>query len=58
MIHRRDVLYANIENKMKSPSSIPKHISVEYLADRPGEEASGMAFDAEHHRLFIGCHIN
>jgi DNA-binding beta-propeller fold protein YncE len=22
----------------------------------PGEEASGMALDAEHHRLFIGCH--
>jgi DNA-binding beta-propeller fold protein YncE len=22
----------------------------------PGQEASGMAFDAAHHRLFIGCH--
>jgi len=22
----------------------------------PGEEASGMAIDLEHHRLFLGCH--
>jgi YVTN family beta-propeller protein len=24
----------------------------------PGEEASGMAFDAKNHRLFLGCHNN
>jgi DNA-binding beta-propeller fold protein YncE len=24
----------------------------------PGESASGMAFDAKHHHLFIGCHNN
>jgi DNA-binding beta-propeller fold protein YncE len=34
---------------------IASHKVVDTWSIAPGESASGMAFDAEHHRLFIGC---
>ena len=50
-------VYCNIENKNEiAVIDIKTHQVVKAWPIAPGEEASGMAFDAEHHRLFIGCH--
>jgi YVTN family beta-propeller protein len=49
-------VYNNLEDKSELVAIDTKTHKV---ADRwpiaPGEEASGMAFDAAHHRLFLGC---
>lgn len=50
-------IYCNIENKNEiAVMDIKKHEVVSRWPIAPGEEASGMAIDLEHHRLFIGCH--
>ena len=50
-------VYVNIENKNEIAVIDTKtHQVVSTWPIAPGAEASGMAFDAEHHRLFIGCH--
>src|ERR1041384_6662125 len=50
-------VYCNIENKNEIAVIDTKtHQVVKTWSIAPGEEASGMAFDVEHHRLFIGCH--
>ena len=50
-------VYCNIENKNEIAVIDTKtHQVTATWSIAPGEEASGMAFDAEHHRLFIGCH--
>ncbi len=50
-------VYCNIENKNEIAVIDTKtHQVVASWPIAPGQEASGMAFDAEHHRLFIGCH--
>jgi DNA-binding beta-propeller fold protein YncE len=50
-------VYCNIENKNEIAVIDTKtHQVLNTWPIAPGEEASGMAFDAEHHRLFIGCH--
>jgi YVTN family beta-propeller protein len=50
-------VYSNIENKNEIAVIDTKtHKVVARWPIAPGEEASGMAFDAEHHRLFVGCH--
>jgi YVTN family beta-propeller protein len=50
-------IYNNIENKnLIDVIDTKSHKVVASWPIAPGEEASGMAFDAEHHRLFIGCH--
>ena len=49
-------VYVNIEDKnaiLAIDTSTHKVVSTWPIA--PGESASGMAFDAAHHRLFIGC---
>ena len=51
------LVYCNIENKNEiAVIDFKTHQVVKTWPIAPGEEASGMAFDAEHHRLFIGCH--
>jgi YVTN family beta-propeller protein len=50
-------IYVNIENK--NGVTVIDTKTQKVVADwpiAPGEEASGLAFDHEHHRLFIGCH--
>lgn len=50
-------VYNNIENKnLIDVIDTKTHKVAASWPIAPGEEASGMAFDAEHHRLFIGCH--
>ena len=50
-------VYCNIENKSEIAVIDTKtHQVVNNWPITPGEEASGMAIDVEHHRLFIGCH--
>ncbi len=50
-------IYCNIENKSEIAVIDTKtHQVVNHWPIAPGEEASGMAIDLEHHRLFIGCH--
>src|SRR5947199_120926 len=50
-------VYCNIENKNEIAVIDTKaHQVVSTWPIAPGEEASGMAIDLEHHRLFIGCH--
>lgn len=50
-------VYCNIENKNEiAVIDIKTHQVIKTWPIAPGAEASGMAFDAEHHRLFIGCH--
>ena len=49
-------VYVNIEDKneiLAIDTAAHKVVSTWPIA--PGESASGMAFDAAHHRLFIGC---
>jgi DNA-binding beta-propeller fold protein YncE len=50
-------VYCNIENKNEiAVIDIKTHQVLKTWSISPGEEASGMAFDVAHHRLFIGCH--
>lgn len=50
-------IYCNIENKSEiAVIDTKKHEIVSTWPISPGDEASGMAIDLEHHRLFIGCH--
>jgi DNA-binding beta-propeller fold protein YncE len=49
-------VYNNIEDKSEVVAIDTKtHKVVDTWPIAPGEDASGMAFDAEHHRLFLGC---
>jgi DNA-binding beta-propeller fold protein YncE len=49
-------IYCNIENKSEVVAiDIKTHSVVNHWPIAPGETASGMAFDVEHHRLFLGC---
>ncbi len=49
-------VYCNLEDKSEvAVIDIKTHQVVQCWPIAPGEEASGMAFDAEHHRLFLGC---
>ncbi len=50
-------VYCNIEDKSEVAVIDTKaHAVVSSWPIKPGEEASGMAIDLKHHRLFIGCH--
>ena len=50
-------VYSNIEDKSEVAVIDTKtHTVVNTWPISPGAEASGMAFDPEHHRLFLGCH--
>ena len=50
-------VYCNIEDKNQVVAiDTTKHEVVNSWPIAPGEEASGMAIDAIHQRLFIGCH--
>jgi WD40 repeat protein len=49
-------VYNNLEDKSQVAVIDTKaHKVLETWPVAPGEEPSGMAFDAEHHRLFLGC---
>lgn len=49
-------IYVNIEDKSEvAVIDIKTHSVVAHWPIAPGETASGMAFDLEHHRLFLGC---
>jgi len=49
-------IYVNIEDKSEVAAIDPKaHKVVNRWPIAPGESASGMAIDLEHHRLFLGC---
>jgi YVTN family beta-propeller protein len=53
------LIYNNLEDKSAVAVIDPtKHQVVNTWPIKPGEEASGMAFDAVHHRLFLGCANN
>jgi YVTN family beta-propeller protein len=50
-------IYVNIEDKSEVVSiDSAKHEVVAHWPLAPGEEPSGIAFDAAHHRLFSSCH--
>ena len=50
-------VYCNIEDKSEVVAiDTAKHEVVARWPVAPGEEPSGIAFDAAHHRLFVGCH--
>ncbi|HXT38933.1 MAG TPA: YncE family protein, partial [Candidatus Angelobacter sp.] len=50
-------VYDNLEDKSEIVAiDTKKHEVVNRWPIAPGEEASGMAIDLAHHRLFIGCH--
>ncbi len=50
-------IYCNIEDKNEIVAiDTGTHQVVSHWPIAPGEEATGMAFDAANHRLFIGCH--
>jgi DNA-binding beta-propeller fold protein YncE len=50
-------IYCNLEDKNAVAVIDTKtHKVLNTWPIAPGEEASGMAFDAAHHRLFLGCH--
>ena len=50
-------VYVNIEDKNEmAVIETTTHTVVTSRPIAPGTEATGMAFDAAHHRLFIGCH--
>ena len=50
-------IYCNIEDKSEvAVIDTGKHDVLAYWPLAPGEEPSGIAFDARHHRLFSGCH--
>jgi YVTN family beta-propeller protein len=49
-------VYDNLEDKSELVAiDIQTHKVVNRWPIAPGEEASGMAIDLEHHRLFLGC---
>jgi YVTN family beta-propeller protein len=50
-------VYCNIEDKSEvAVIDADKHEVVAHWSLAPGEEPSGIALDAAHHRLFSGCH--
>jgi YVTN family beta-propeller protein len=50
-------IYCNIEDKNEvAVIEVNKHEVVAHWSLAPGEEPSGIALDARHHRLFSGCH--
>ncbi|HUE41001.1 MAG TPA: hypothetical protein VMO75_03645 [Chthoniobacterales bacterium] len=50
-------VYCNIEDKSEVVAiDTAKHEVVAHWPIAPGEEPSGIALDAAHHRLFSGCH--
>ena len=50
-------VYCNIEDKSEvAVIDVDKHEVVAHWSLAPGEEPSGIALDAAHHRLFSGCH--
>lgn len=50
-------IYCNIEDTSEVVAiDTTKHEVVARWPTAPGEEPSGIAFDAAHHRLFAGCH--
>ena len=50
-------VYCNIEDKSEVAAiDTTKHEVVARWPLAPGTEPTGMAFDAAHHRLFVGCH--
>jgi len=50
-------VYCNIEDKSEvAVIDVDKHEVVAHWPLAPGEEPSGIALDATHHRLFSGCH--
>jgi DNA-binding beta-propeller fold protein YncE len=50
-------VYNNLEDKSEVVAIDTKtHQIANTWPIAPGEEASGMAIDVEHHRLFLGCH--
>jgi len=52
-----DRVYVNIEDKSEVVAiDTTKHEVVVHWPLAPGEEPSGIAFDAAHHRLFSTCH--
>ncbi len=49
-------IYNNIEDKNEvAVIDVKSHKVVDTWPISPGEEASGMTIDLEHHRLFLGC---
>ena len=49
-------VYDNLEDKSEVVAiDVQKHEVVNRWPIAPGEEASGMAIDVAHHRLFLGC---
>jgi DNA-binding beta-propeller fold protein YncE len=49
-------VYVNIEDKSEvAVIDINAHKVISHWPIAPGESASGMAIDLEHHRLFVGC---
>ena len=56
-MRRPDAFTATSKTKAKSRRSIPPNTKWSRIGrSRPGEEPSGIAFDAAHHRLFSTCH--
>src|SRR5438067_1311421 len=52
-------VYCNIEDKSEvAVIDANKHEVTAHWSLAPGEEPSGIALDAQHHRLFAGCHNN
>src|SRR6266404_2315586 len=50
-------VYCNIEDKSEVVAiDTAKHEVVAHWSIAPGEEPSGIALDAAHHRVFCGCH--
>ena len=50
-------VYCNIEDKSELIAiDTSAHVVVSTWPIAPGEEASGLAIDVVHHRLFVGCH--
>lgn len=50
-------VYCNIEDKSEvAVVDTSKHEVIAHWPLAPGEEPSGIALDARHHRLFAGCH--
>ena len=50
-------VFCNIEDKSEvAVIDVKTHAVTATWPLAPGEEPSGMAFDAVHHRLFVGCH--
>jgi len=50
-------VYCNIEDKSEvAVVDTSKHEVIAHWPLAPGEEPSGIALDAQHHRLFAGCH--